>query len=80
MKNYEYKFVKTKIKIGFDFDKKVSEMENEWNEWQCKELCVLGRNQLLFGKNQDMTILIEKEYFYASCKGTNSTNYYRKQH
>lgn len=33
MKNYEYKFVKTKIKIGFDFDKKVSEMENEWNEW-----------------------------------------------
>ena len=27
-----------------------------------------------------MTILFEKEYFYASCKGTNPTNYFRKQH
>ena len=33
-----------------------------------------------FGKNLDMTILIEKEYFYGSCKGTNSTDYLRKQH
>lgn len=27
-----------------------------------------------------MKILIEKEYYYASCKGADSTNYYRKQH
>ena len=32
-----------------------------------------------FGKNYDMTILIEKEYFYASSKGINSTDYYGKQ-
>ena len=31
MKKYAYKFVKVKSKIGFDFDKKVTEMENEWN-------------------------------------------------
>jgi len=32
-----------------------------------------------FGMNQDMTILMEKEYFYSSCKGADSTNYLTKQ-
>ena len=48
--------------------------------WYCKKVCVSGKKWLLFGKNSDMTILIEKEYFYGSCKGTNSTDYLRKQH
>ena len=29
----------------------------------CKIVCVFGKKKLLFGKNSDMTILIEKEYF-----------------
>ena len=29
---------------------------------QCKIVCVLGKRWLLLGKNQDMEILIEKEY------------------
>ena len=33
----------------------------------------------LIGKNQDMTILIEKEDFYASNKTTNTTDYCRQQ-
>ena len=33
----------------------------------------------LIGKNQDMTILIEKEDFYASSKTTNTTDYCRQQ-
>ena len=36
---------------------------------QCKIVCVLGKRWLLLGKNQDMEILIEKEYLYASSKG-----------
>ena len=36
-----------------------------------------GNKWLLFGKNQDMQILIEKEYFYASSKGADSTDYLR---
>ena len=40
----------------------------------------LVKKCLLFGKNQDMKILIKKEYFYASSKGTNSTDYCRQQH
>ncbi len=32
-----------------------------------------------FGKNQDMKILIEKEYFYTGSKGTDSTDYCRQQ-
>ncbi len=32
MKKYEYKFVKNSgIKLGFDYDKKVEDMEKEWN-------------------------------------------------
>ena len=30
MKQYEYKFVKSKLKVGFDYDKKVADMEAEW--------------------------------------------------
>ncbi len=32
MKKYEYKFAKTKAKIGFDYEKKIKELEHEWNE------------------------------------------------
>ena len=32
MKKYEYKMIKGKTKLGFDYDKKVAEMEAEWNQ------------------------------------------------
>ena len=36
---------------------------------QCKIVCVFGKKWLLFGKNSDMTILIEKEYSVKETKG-----------
>ena len=30
---------------------------------ECKIVCAFGKKYLLFGKNQDMTILIKKEDF-----------------
>ncbi len=39
---------------------------NSHADRQCKIVCVFGKKWLLFGKNIDMTILIEKEYFYGS--------------
>ena len=32
MKQYEYKFIRSKMKIGFDYDKKITETEAEWNK------------------------------------------------
>lgn len=32
MKKYEYRFVRTKARLGLDYDKKVSEAETQWNE------------------------------------------------
>lgn len=32
MKRYEYKFMKAKLKIGLNYEKKVDEMEAEWNK------------------------------------------------
>ena len=31
MKQYEYKFVRTKSRLGFDYDRKLQEAEREWN-------------------------------------------------
>jgi hypothetical protein len=44
MKKYEYKFVKEGFKFAFDFDKRIEEVEHQWNElgkqgWKfCKEV------------------------------------------
>lgn len=32
MKKYEYKFVKQEVKLGFVQNKKVEDVEKEWNE------------------------------------------------
>lgn len=32
MKEYEYKFVKFNFELGFNYDKKVIELEEQWNE------------------------------------------------
>lgn len=32
MKRYEYKFVRSKAKLGLDYDKKCAQAESEWNE------------------------------------------------
>ena len=32
MKQYEYKFVRSKAKLGFDYQQKLTEIEAEWNE------------------------------------------------
>ncbi len=43
MEKYEYKFVYEKMRLAFDLDKKIDEVEQEWNElgqqgWRyCKE-------------------------------------------
>ena len=50
--------------------------DNKWIRY-CKIICVFRKKYLFFGKNQDMTILIKKEDFYASSKTTDSTDYSR---
>ena len=45
-----------------------------------KKFVSLVKDGSFLVRMKDMTILIEKEYFYASNKGTNSTDYLRKQH
>lgn len=43
VKKYEYKFVRLPVKIGWDYEQKIREMEEEWNRlgeegWKfCKE-------------------------------------------
>ena len=32
MTQYEYKVVRQKMKLGFDYDKKLDELEAEWNQ------------------------------------------------
>lgn len=32
MKQYEYKVIRAKTKLGLDFDQKAADMEKEWNE------------------------------------------------
>lgn len=55
MKKYAYKFVKVKSKIGFDFDKKVSEVENEWNELgvQGWKFCTWANDVMIFMREVD---------------------------
>lgn len=55
MKKYAYKFVKVKSKIGFDFDKKVSEMENEWNELGAQgwKFCTWANDVIIFMREVD---------------------------
>ncbi len=55
MKKYAYKFVKVKSKIGFDFDKKVSEMENEWNELGAQgwKFCTWANDVMIFMREVD---------------------------
>ena len=50
MKRYEYKFVKSKLKVGFDYDKKVADMEAEWNELgsQGWKFCTWANDVMVF--------------------------------
>lgn len=50
MKKFEYKFVVTKTKLGFDFEKKCKDLENEWNELgqQGWKFCSLGQGVAIF--------------------------------
>lgn len=50
------------------------------HEGSVKKFVSLVKDGSFLVRMKDMTILIEKEYFYASNKGTNSTDYLRKQH
>ena len=50
MRKFEYKFVKISLKLGFDYDKKIRELERQWNElgeegWQ---FCWAGDGVLVF--------------------------------
>lgn len=55
MKKYEYKFVKTKFKTGFDYDRKVSEMEKEWNDLGSEgwKFCTWANDVMVFIKEID---------------------------
>ena len=70
--------IEENVKQKYPFaDEMLTTIRQEY-ERQCKIVCVFGKKWLLFGKNYDMKILIEKEYFYGNRKGANSTNYYRQ--
>lgn len=50
MKKFEYKMVEIKTSIGFDWQKKIREAEEQWNElgregWQ---FCMHGNGVLVF--------------------------------
>lgn len=45
---------------------------------ECKLICVYGKKWILFSENYDMQILIEREHFYDTCKGTDPTDHFSK--
>ena len=50
MKKYEYKFAQFKVPLGLDWNKKVKQLEEEWNKlgqegWQ---FCMQGEGVLVF--------------------------------
>ena len=50
MKKYEYKFAQFKVPLGLDWNKKVKQLEDEWNAlgregWQ---FCMQGDGVLVF--------------------------------
>ena len=50
MKKYEYKFAQFKVSLGLDWNKKVKQLEEEWNKlgqegWQ---FCMQGEGVLVF--------------------------------
>lgn len=55
MQKYEYKVVKSKVKIGFDYENKLLEMEKEWNElgkegWK---FCTWANDAIIFIRELD---------------------------
>lgn len=53
MKKYEYKFVQFPKEIGFDFKKKISESEKQWNQ--------LGKEGWMFCKEGNGVIIFVRE-------------------
>jgi hypothetical protein len=55
MKKYEYKFLVSKTKLGFDFEKKCASLEKEWNELgqQGWKFCSWGNGVAIFMREID---------------------------
>lgn len=55
MKKYEYKFIKIKTKLGLNYDKKLAETENEWNQLglQGWKFCTWVNGAVVFIKETD---------------------------
>lgn len=49
MDRYEYKFVRSPLKIGFDYEDKLKETEKQWND--------LGQNGWMFCKEGNGCII-----------------------
>lgn len=60
MKKYEYKFIKIKTKLGLNYDKKLAETENEWNQLglQGWKFCTLVNGAVVFIKETDSQALL----------------------
>ena len=63
MKKYEYKMINGKTKLGFDYDKKVAEMEAEWNQlglagWK---FCTWANDAMVFVREIDGAGLSESD-------------------
>jgi len=55
VKKYEYKFVNEKMKLGFDFNKKIEEAEQDWNKLgeQGWKFCSEGNGTIIFIREID---------------------------
>lgn len=56
MKQYEYKFIRSKTKIGFDFDKKIAETEIEWNALGAEgwKFCTWANDAVVFVRETEV--------------------------
>ena len=55
MKQYEYKFIRSKMKLGFDYDKKITETEAEWNKLGAEgwKFCSWANEAVIFIRETD---------------------------
>jgi hypothetical protein len=55
MKQYEYKFIRSKMKISFDYDKKITETEAEWNKLGAEgwKFCSWANEAVIFIRETD---------------------------
>lgn len=62
---WKHRIVPQQEQVNQEIAERIKEYDERYSQilGQCKKVCVFGKKYLFFGKNQDMKILIEKEYF-----------------